>query len=72
MKRSHVRQILFTLVLFLSFSSYLFLNSVQPETTSFSTEQGVNPEEKQEALLPDMALIKKLIDVSRFFTTFVH
>jgi hypothetical protein len=63
------------LVLLCSVSSYVFLNyvgnanSLVPSTTE---QVAGNPEDKQEAILPDMAVAKKLIDVSKFLSSFVH
>lgn len=74
MKRSHLRQFLFVLVLLCSVSSYVFLNYVNYSNPSLpSTEQeSANQEDKQEAILPDMAVAKKLIDASKFLSSFVH
>lgn len=74
MKRSHIRQFLFVLVLLCSVSSYVFLNHVDRlNTASPSPEQGISGmEDKQETLLPDMAVVKKLIDASKFLSSFVH
>jgi hypothetical protein len=62
------------LVLLCSVSSYVFLNYVNYANTSIPSQEqeSGNPEDKQEAVLPDMAVVKKLIDVSKFLSSFVH
>lgn len=74
MKRSHIRQLLFSVVLLCSASSYVFLSyvhGIQTNATSMEGESGALKDD-QETLFPDMAVVKKLIDVSKFFSSFVH
>lgn len=70
MKRSHVQQFLFGFLILCSIASYVYL-SVQQAQVQAPTQEHVTTgmEEKQEVILPDMTLVKKLFDASRLLST---
>ena len=75
MKRSLLRQILFGLVLSCSLASYVYLNTVPEVAPAIPgiEEDGIELPEQQkpEVMLPDMALIRKLIDAGKSMVSFL-
>ncbi|MBK7408129.1 MAG: hypothetical protein IPL49_04725 [Saprospirales bacterium] len=66
MKRSFLYQLLFGCLILCSIVSYVYLQAQQDEFQISSQETtSTEIEEKQEVILPDLALVKKLIDVTK-------
>lgn len=71
MKRSLLRQLLFGFVILCSIASYVYLHSRENNTVPSSTDQEVSSQEgNQEAVLPEMVYIKKLVDAGRMVSNF--
>lgn len=64
MKNSKLRIALFSLILLVSLSSYMYINSIDTEANiKCNTKQTiVDEEEKSNSELPDVKLIKKIIE----------
>ncbi len=71
MKKSHLRSITWIFLLAMSLSSYAYLKSVPVEQyQEYATENTIALEDQDEReenkiLLPDVALVKKIIDVTK-------
>jgi hypothetical protein len=71
MKALRIRQFLFGLAIMCSLASYIYLSAQQSESPASSREAvGVTTEENKEVVLPDMALLQKLIDLGKMFSDF--
>lgn len=66
MKNSKLRSILFSLVLFASIGSYLYINSIKVSNRTVKCEKHLLLDESEEndnaAELPDVKLFKKLVE----------
>ena len=71
MKRSLLPQLLFGCLILCSISSYVYLQAQQDEF-QISSKEPIEKEieEKQEVVLPDMALVKKMIDLTKMLSSF--
>ncbi len=67
MKSSKSRNILFSLVLIASISSYLYINSVETNANikCEAKKSLVDEEDKNSSELPDVKLIKKIIETGK-------
>ena len=71
MKSLRIRQFFFGLAIMCSLASYIYLSAQQSESPASPRETvSVTTEEKKEVLLPDMALLKKLIDLGKMFSNY--
>ncbi|MCB9284091.1 MAG: hypothetical protein H6563_08475 [Lewinellaceae bacterium] len=71
MKRSRLQPLLFGLLILCSIASYVYLSAQQDEAQVPVQGQTVTDmEEKQEVVLPDMTLVKKLLDASKLLSSF--
>jgi len=72
MKPLRIRQFLFGLAIMCSLASYIYLSAQQGEARITSQEAVgvVTTEEKKEVVLPDMVLLKKLIDLGKMFSNY--
>jgi hypothetical protein len=70
MKKISSRSVVFTLLLLASISSYVFLTNFAPAATAFGaeerTEEAVTVE--KEYALPDVMLMKEIIDLGKRIT----
>lgn len=71
MKPLRIRQFLFGLAIMCSLASYIYLSAQQSESPASPRETvSVTTEENKEVVLPDMALLKKLIDLGKMLSSY--